>query len=306
MKKNRINRILVCAGLTVSLGFSAQAQKESLGVVAIRPTPALARKVGQAGKANSMDRVLQSLDSQLIDRINATRKFEIISRSDLAEVVKEQELANSGNIDTNDKTSAKQFKVKGCKYLLLTSVDDFEDFTETATFAGIGTSATKRAIRLSAIGKIYDSTTGKLLESANFQTSQKDISENRSFSVKDGELSDELLVAIAREMADRIANRVADVIYPAKVLVRRDKQITINRGDGTGIAVDQIWNVYAVGEELIDPDTKESLGKEEVLVGKARIVSVQPKTATAEVLEDTGIDKGAVLRLPPAKKLPSP
>jgi len=70
--------------------------------------------------------------------------------------------------------------------------------------------------------------------------------------------------------------------------------------------VDQIWNVYAVGEELIDPDTKESLGKEEVLVGKARIVSVQPKTATAEVLEDTGIDKGAVLRLPPAKKLPSP
>lgn len=280
-------------------------EKATLGVMAIRPNPAVVEATGKAGKITQMNRVIQSMDSQLIDRINATRKFEIVGRSDLKDVLREQALAASGNVDALDKNAAKQFKLAGAKYILVATVDDFQDFVEKANFQGIGTSATKRAIRLSAIGKIYDSTTGKLLESANFQTSQKDISENRSFSVKDGELSDELLVAIAREMADRIANRVADVIFPAKVLVRRDKQITINRGDGTGIAVDQIWNVYAVGEELIDPDTKESLGKEEVLVGKARIVSVQPKTATAELVEDTGVDKGAVLRLPPPKKAPS-
>ena len=56
-----------------------------------------------------------------------------------------------------------------------------------------------------------------------------------------------------------------------------------------------------VGEELIDPDTKESLGREEVLVGKARVVSVQPKSTTAELLEDNGVAVGAVLRLPAAK-----
>lgn len=285
---------------------TAFAQKETLGVMAIRPTPALTQAVAKASKTISLGRVVESLDSQLIDRLNATRKFELLARSDLKDVLREQSLAASGNLDALDKNTAKQFKLAGAKYILVATLDDFQDFTERATFEGTGTSATKRAIRLSTVGKIYDATSGKLLESANFQLSQKDISENRSFSTKDGELSDELLVAIAREMADRLANRVADVIFPAKVLVRRDKQLTINRGDGTGIAVDQVWNVYAVGEELIDPDTKESLGKEEVLVGKARIVSVQPKTATAEVLEDTGIDKGAVLRLPPTKKLPSP
>lgn len=285
---------------------TAHAQKETLGVMAIRPTPALTQAVANASKTISLGRVVESLDSQLIDRLNATRKFELLARSDLKDVLREQSLAASGNLDALDKNTAKQFKLAGAKYILVATVDDFQDFTERATFQGTGTSATKRAIRLSAVGKIFDATTGKLLESANFQLNQKDISENRNYSTKDGELSDELLVAIAREMADRLANRVADVIFPAKVLVRRDKQITINRGDGTGIAVDQVWNVYAVGEELIDPDTKESLGKEEVLVGKARIVSVQPKTATAEVLEDTGIDKGAVLRLPPAKKVPGP
>lgn len=304
MKPPSLLLVVLLAGTSVLHPLTAQAQKESLGILAIRPTPALTQAVTRSGKANSLERVTESLDSQLIDRINATRKFDVLSRSDLKDVFREQSLAASGNVDTLDKNSAKQFKLAGAKYVVVTTVDDFQDFTEKATFVGTGTSATKRAIRLAAVGKIYDSTTGKLLESANFQINQKEIAENRNYSTKDGELSDELLVAIAREMAERIANRVADVIFPAKVLVRRDRQITINRGDGTGIAVDQVWNVYAIGEELIDPDTKESLGKEEVLVGKARIVSVQPKTSTAEVLEDTGIDKGAVLRLPTPKKLP--
>jgi hypothetical protein len=47
---------------------------------------------------------------------------------------------------------------------------------------------------------------------------------------------------------------------------------------------------------MIDPDTKESLGREEVKVGKVKISQVNPKTSLASVLEDTGITQGAVLR----------
>ena len=274
----------------------AWAQKETLGVSSVKPTPALVQGVERAGKRVQMDRVIQSLDGQLIDRINATRKFQVVARSDTKEVLQEQEFAASGNVDPNDKSAAQQFKVSGVKYLLVTTVDDFQDYIETATFQGTGRSATKRIIRLSCVGKIYDSTTGKLLESTNFQMSNKDISDNPAYTIRDSMLSDELLVAIGREMAGKIANRVADIIFPPKVLAKRDKQVTINRGDGTDVAVGQVWNVFAVGEELIDPDTKESLGREEVLVGKVKITSILPKTSTAEILEDTGINKEAVLR----------
>jgi len=88
------------------------------------------------------------------------------------------------------------------------------------------------------------------------------------------------------------------VIFPAKVLLKRDKEVTINRGEGGGVAVGDTFNVYALGEELIDPDTKESLGREEVKVGRVKITQVNPKTSTAEILDDTGIDKGAILRKP--------
>jgi hypothetical protein len=53
---------------------------------------------------------------------------------------------------------------------------------------------------------------------------------------------------------------------------------------------------FALGEELIDPDTRESLGREEIFIGKAKIMSVLPKTSTAEILEDFGITKEAILR----------
>jgi len=278
---------------------SLRAQKETIGVTAVKPTQAILQNVDRAGKRISLDRVLQSMNGQLIDRINATRKFQVVARSDLDDILKEQDFASSGNVDLNDKSAAQQFKIAGVKYLVVTTVDDFQDYNEVATFQGTGRSASKRVIRLSCVGKIYDSTTGKLLESTNFQISNKDISENKTYSARDSNLNEDLLVAIAREMSGKIANRVTDVIFPPKVLSKRDKQITINRGDGTDIAVGQIWNVFAVGEELIDPDTKESLGREEILIGKAKITSILPKTSTAEIIEDLGIDKEAVLRKAP-------
>ena len=47
---------------------------------------------------------------------------------------------------------------------------------------------------------------------------------------------------------------------------------------------------------MIDPDTKESLGREETKVGRVKITEVTPKFSKAEALEDAGINTGAILR----------
>ena len=274
-------------------------QKNTLGIAPVEPAPALAASVMKDGRNNQMDQVMQSLDEQLVDRINATRKFELVARGDLKSVLTEQAFANSGNVDAADRSAAQQFKVAGAKYVLATRVDGFKDFSESLPGGETGGTATIRVLSLSVVAKIYDGTTGKLFESANFQIRKED----RRLSPKRGNenatLSDELLVGVARDMADKIANRVADVIFPAKIISKVDKQVTINRGDGTGIAVGQTWNVYAVGKELKDPDTGEILGVQEVLVGKVRIASVLPKVSTAEIVgEETGIAEGAIVRIP--------
>ncbi len=280
-------KALILATLATSLFLTAaHAQLKSLGISDVKPTPALLENVAKSGTKNSLERVTQALDGQLTDRVHNTRKFEIIARSDLAQILKEADFTGGA------------FAVKSVDYLLVTSVDDFQDYEETATFEALGKTVTKRVIRFSAIGKIYDSKSGKLIETANFQISNRDIDEPLQQSTRSGELSDALLLDITRKMADKIANRVVDVIFPARVVAKQDKQVTLNRGDGTGIAVGQTWEIFALGEEMIDPDTGESLGADEVLVGKVRVTRVLPKVAQAEILEDFGIDKSAVARQP--------
>lgn len=277
------------------------AQIETLGIAAITPTDSLKQSMEKAGKTLSLNRVIESLDSQLLDRFNATRKFQIVAASDLKEIIKKQELAQSGNFDASDRSLAQQFKLAGTKFYVITTVDDFEDSTEKMEFKTLNKVGLKRKVRVSVVAKVFDSTTGKLLESASFVNENKDDRTDSIDLQKNAELTDALLVKTTRDIAEKVATRVADVVFPVRILVKRDKQITINRGEGAGVEIGQIWNVFALGEDLIDPDTKQSLGREEVLVGKARIVNVTPKTSAAEILEDSGIDKGAVLRLPPTQ-----
>lgn len=298
MKKIFAKSIFVVLGATLMPVFASAQEKATLAVLDIKPTQALADSVRPDNKLE-MSRIIESLDGQLIDRINATRKFAIVSRSDMDQITKEQQFGASGNVDPQ--TAAKIGKDLGAKFILTATVDDFQDYVERATFAATGDTATKRVFRFSIVAKIYDSTTGKLLTSANIQTGNdrfKQIQQERNYSVKNGELSDEMMVAVSRNMAQQIANHVADTIFPIRVLIKNDEGVTINRGDGGGVAVGDTFNVYALGQELIDPDTKESLGREEVKVGRVQVTEVDPNFSKAKILEDTGIAKGAILRRP--------
>jgi hypothetical protein len=299
MKKNLfLKSIFVSLGMSLLPALASAQDKATLGILDINPTPALAASLAPDKKLE-MNRIIESLDSQLTASINATRKFDIVSRGDAAEITKEQQFGASGNVDPN--TAAQIGKDLGAKYIFTATVDDYQDYVEKATFEGTGDTATKRVFRLSIVGKIYDSTTGKLLASANFQTGNdefKQIQQERNYSVKDGELSDEMMVAVSRSMAEKIAIHVADVLFPIRVLIKDDSGVTINRGDGGGVAVGDTFNVFALGKALIDPDTGEKLGNEEVKVGQVKITEVDPTFSKAQVLEDTGIDTGAILRKP--------
>jgi hypothetical protein len=283
------NYILASAALAFAASLGAQTTAAGLKKIAIsdvKPLGALVESVTAAGRKNSLDRVVQSLDSQLMDRVQNTRKFEVIARSDMSSILKEADFSGGS------------FQVSGVDYLLVTTVGDFQDYAETREFAALGKSASWRVIRLAIVSKIYDGKTGKLIESTNIPVERREQTENGANSSKNGDLSDALLQQATAEAADAVATRVADVIYPPRIVSKIDRQVTISRGEGSGVSVGQVWEVFALGEEMIDPDTNASLGREELKVGQVRISRVNPKTSQAEIIADSGIDKGALLRLP--------
>ncbi len=288
--KSLISTLLALLVVPCALAQQPAPGLKKLAISDVKATPSLLDAAKAAGRTTSIGRVTEALDGQLLDRMQNTRKFEIIGRSDMASLLKEADFAGG------------KFQVSGVDYLLVTTIDDFQDQKETKTFAALGKTVDTRNVRFAAVAKIYEAKTGKLIESANINLVSSQPDDVSGNNTRSGDLSDALLRNICKELAEKVAVRVADVIFPARVLSKMDKQVTINRGEGTGIAVGQVWNVFAQGQELVDPDTGAILGREEMQVGRVNILQVNPKTSIGQIIEDTGIDRLAVLRRPQEAK----
>jgi len=288
MKFGRISLLLSVAALLFAPALQAQETapgKKKLAITKIAATDAVGKRMSKQGVGLSLDSVLEALDSQVYDRVLNTKRFEILERSDADALAKESAAAGEA------------FSFNKADYILTIRVDSFNDRMEERKLAALGKTIRARTIELSAVAKITEVATLRAFASTNFKVSNRD-SENRSenTSARVGEGSDELLIQAVSEMAQKIATRAADVISPARVIGKRDKIVTINRNDQSGIKVGQVWEVFVLGDEMVDPDTGDK-SREEVLVGKVKITRVTPQNSQAEAVEDTGIDKNAIVRL---------
>ena len=271
---------------TQAVAPAAPAALKVLALARVKATPGILENATGASRKNSIDRMSQALDGQLIAAVQQTRKFTVLARSDADALIEE------------NAASGKAFDFGKSDLTLVVTIDDFQDASQTVTFAAMGKTATKRVIRFSTVAKLYETKSNKLVETANFQEQNLDTEEQLGLSASaGGELSDGLLLALTRRMSEKIAQRIADVISPAKILAKTGRIVTINRGEGSGIAIGQLWQAFALGAEMIDPDTGASFGREEVAVGKIRIQGVTPRTAQGEINgEDLGIERGTVVR----------
>jgi len=283
--------------LLLSCASTVWAQKKTLAIGPVDVNPSVITSATQAGSSTELKRIVESTDAELLNAFQQTRRFDLFARSDLRAILGEQELAQSGNLDMADPNTAESFRLGGVQYMVVSSISDFQDYEETATFEAIGRSVTKRVIRLGAIARIYDTTTGKLLETARITTTEEDLEDEPSFqSIRTGELSDDLINVIGQQLAEKIASRVVDVLYPARIVGQAGRVVIFNRGDGFDISEGDIWKVFAEGEEMLDPDTGESLGSMETEVGTIRVIEVLPRTTRAEVVDDYGIERMQIVR----------
>ena len=72
--------------------------------------------------------------------------------------------------------------------------------------------------------------------------------------------------------------------------------VFLNMGSNKGVKVGDTFTVYALGEEIIDPDTGESLGSEETKVGTVEVIEVKEKYSKARVTGGSGMTAGSSVR----------
>lgn len=272
--------------------------RPTLGVLKVAPTPAVQERLSRAGKLDDLAQIVEALDGQLINALQNTRRFSVIARSDLDELLNEHEIQRL----TRD-NPALVFQLAGVQYGVVFTIDDYRDETAMMRSSRPGESdriaRASRQINISLVAKIYAVGDGSVFEStATEHEIRKDLEYGTapvSTGVVDKQFRD-MLLGVAPQLAERAVRVVLNRVFPARVLHVQDNIATLSWGEGTTIAPGQVWRITrtTVVEDFDFPGEFIEIEHE---IGRVRITSVATRSATAEIIEGSGLARGNIARL---------
>jgi hypothetical protein len=293
------------------------------------PRPSHSASAKPPALAVSLKDVIHAIDVRLVDRFGSADMFTVVEDSNL----KQMTLPVSGKTDQRynlkDPNTAEQFKQAGINYLLVTTIEEFQEQTldlsqEKGTYQ-TGNVQQQYSTRSTSVGGVQKSRTqsgsrssvARQGESASRVTKQQILyftvrcrlfdatsgelleSENHSFSTNrtyavlaQGDTilaTTYLLDELGKAVSEWEVIKTIEAAYPIKVLEKEGRLITINRGSEVGVKVGKIYDVYTAGKQIKDPATGEILGRDEVKVGRVGISEIRQKFSKATVY---GEDKG--------------
>ncbi len=298
MKKHKVSHVMSCLALiliiapSLALGQLSEGKKDTLYIGGMKVQPSVRQLATQEGTTIELDRVSQSLESQFINTVSATRTFQLVDRKRIKDIQLEQGFAAVA-VDPNDESGAQTLKMTGARYAFLPEIDGFELRTDTDTYS-VGRQSRTRKFYLSALVQIIDTTTGELLPDVpSVQLTEVETIEMAGVGRAKG--SDQVLVTLAKKMAARLSQEAIAMLRPAKVLTITGDQIMINRGSTAGFVPGTPVEIYAF-QNVLDEDSGETY-RNEILVGQATVQRGDQKKSFAQVAgEDLGIAKGCIVK----------
>jgi curli biogenesis system outer membrane secretion channel CsgG len=229
------------------------------------PAPELVRRLADL----ATERLVQSntvtvLDRSFVDEIGRERNFlELHSRSS-------DELARFG-------------RMLGADYLLVGSVEfaGLEVINRVVEASGYSFTQASAGIEVSA--RLVDVASGAIAWADTIRASFGHGDLQRLFP---GATPDPggTAGALVTKVADRLAEAVVESVAPIKVALVEGDVLWVNRGSGR-LAVGQRLLIRGGGQDVIDPDTGESLGSAERTIAVVEVVATDPRKSQCRVME---------------------
>jgi curli biogenesis system outer membrane secretion channel CsgG len=251
-------------------------------------------QAGWSGSWDLGDNLSIMLESALFD----SGRFVIVEREKLTDVIAEQDLAASGR--TAKSNVAQTGKIRSARYIGTGAITGVEDNQSGGggglSFKGIRIGGGKSEAQINLIVKLIDTTTGEIVAKENIVGKAGNTSLNVGLDVSGvstdlggfkktpiGEAAQDCI----NQAAAFIAKKMEEFPFEGAVIKVTDKgQVLINRGTEFGVEVGQELVMTTAGEEIMDPDTGESLGKEDgEVIGKVKVSKASEKMSYCDVTE---------------------
>lgn len=216
--------------------------------------------------------------TELSNFLVQSRKFAILDRQNEAAIKKELAIA------TSDDTSIDEMARLGNKlvadYVLISSIEDitFNKIQKKSRLSDrtfyVGNGSLKLGFRL------VDSATGEIVFANTVAPTitMDDLSQSNGLST--GQAAVNRLSMLASK---EISKLILDQVFPVAVVKVSGDHLILSQG-GNSLKEAQRYSLYLLGDKIIDPYTKESLGREEKPIGVIEITRVTPKQSYASVI----------------------
>jgi hypothetical protein len=266
--------------LLLAAPFGARGQSDDqLSIAVLTPVLAPAASEVQAGGFDVQD-VVRLLEEGLRN----SGRFILFDRDKTNEdaVLAEQAFALSGKAEGN---AAEFGKLRNVNLIVKPTITQFETTVAvTPMDENPGKYRKREGGQINISYKVLDTTTLQEKFVLNVQAQ----AENQTVVSEKGDkhFGNAAWLKLIQNITKKSVYSIGDRVFPLLVMRFQNNQIYLNRGEGAGIEVGDVKEVFSVGEDLIDPGTGKSLGSTEDSLGKIRIVRVAPKFSVAVAVSE--------------------
>ena len=199
--------------------------------------------------------------------LTQTRRFGMLDRRNGSAVNKELDFIRTAEMPVEElvKTTA----AVGTDYLVLTTLKDFSASVENVTRPN-GRTMERLSMPVTVDVRVIDVATRQI----KFAT---------TFHHRGRLLSGKTLQTHATDVAQSIGEIILNAIYPIAVIAADGNTMTLNQG-GVTVKAGRKYKLVQLGAPMIDPYTKESLGRQETDVGLIEIINVTAQMSSAKLV----------------------
>ena len=245
-------------------------------------------RIGQnISQKNTATQFRKNFTRQLENYLTQSRRFAMLDREFISEQSDELSFVSSGYVKVEE--MARLGNRVGTDYIIVGEVEDANVISK------------ERKMQTSDKSFVITRTSGQVsYRIIDVASTQIKFSETVHTSV-----SGDAITKAAYDLADTVGETILNAIYPVRVVSGTPTQVTLGQG-GQTIQKDREYNIVKLGKRIVDPYTKESIGREEIIVGTVEIIDVQAKSSTARIIsshEDLSLSiKNMSLIIRPLKK----
>jgi curli biogenesis system outer membrane secretion channel CsgG len=251
--------------------LSQDANRKRIAVLPFRTSGQTFTVRNQKIEKTQLTRVLSQ---ELISGLVQSRRFTVLEREYMEEVAAEKKLV------MDSMTSSIEDIARLGQALVV-------DYILVGTLESLSFSEYEKKLRSSDNTIIVKSAFSEVsYRIIDVPTKQIKFADNARFNFSTDELSfagGNIETAILSLASEKISTKVLNAIYPILVVSVNDRFLNLNQG-GDLINAGDIYDLYVYGDRMYDPYTKESIGREERLIGSLMIEKVNPKFSIAKVL----------------------